>query len=225
MLYQFGVPLACGGLVLYDCRTQVSIASPQVRAGVSKKKRHCVYSAVMVVGSTGLVRSGATEYSRGVFAWRSGKRRRKGIAISNRHCVCSWRRRQVGWLIRLLHASVNRVTAGESWRKQKKETLCLQCRNGGGEYRARKERSDGILARCFAWRSGKRRRKGVAISNRHCVCSWRRRQVGWLIRLLHDSVNRVTAGESRRRQKKRHCVYSAVMVVGSTGLEPVTPCL
>ena len=140
---QIGVPLACGGLVLYDCYTQVSIATPQVRAGVSKKKRHCVYSAVMVVGSTGLVRSGATEYSRGVFAWRSGKRRRKGIAISNRHCVCSWRRRQVGWLIRLLHASVNRVTAGESWRKQ----------------------------------------------------------------------------------KKRHCVYSAVMVVGSTGLEPVTPCL
>ena len=66
LLYQFGVPLACGGLVLYDCCTQVSIASPQVRAGVSKKKRHCVYSAVMMVGSTGLVRSGATEYSRGV---------------------------------------------------------------------------------------------------------------------------------------------------------------
>ena len=37
-------------------------------------------------------------------------------------------------------------------------------------------------------------------------------------RLLHDSVNRVTAGESWRKQKKRHCVYSAVMVVGSTGL-------
>ena len=53
-----------------------------------------------LVGSTGLVRSGATEQ-------------------------------------RLLHDSVNRVTAGESWRKQKKETLCLQCRNGGGEYRAR----------------------------------------------------------------------------------------
>ncbi|HIW56260.1 MAG TPA: hypothetical protein H9686_04655, partial [Firmicutes bacterium] len=66
LLYQFGVPLACGGLVLYDCCTQESIASPRVRAGVSKKKRHCVYSAVMVVGSTGLVRSGATEYSRGV---------------------------------------------------------------------------------------------------------------------------------------------------------------
>ena len=38
LLYQFGVPLACGGLVLYDCYTQVSIASPRVRAGVSKKR-------------------------------------------------------------------------------------------------------------------------------------------------------------------------------------------
>ena len=38
LLYQFGVPLACGGLVLYDCYTQVSIASPYVRAGVSKKR-------------------------------------------------------------------------------------------------------------------------------------------------------------------------------------------
>ena len=137
MLYQFGVPLACGGLVLYDCCTQVSIASPRVRAGVSKKKETLCLQC----------RNGGGEYrarkerSDGIlarcFAWRSGKRRRKGIAISNRHCVCSWRRRQVGWLIRLLHASVNRVTAGESRRRQKKETLCLQCRNDGGEYRAR----------------------------------------------------------------------------------------
>ena len=128
----------------------------------------------------------------------SDKRRRKSIVVSIRGSARLWR----AGFIRLLNASVNRVTAGESWRKQKKETLCLQCRNGGGEYRARKERSDGILARCFAWRSGKRRRKGIAISNRHCVCSWRRRQVGWLIRLLHASVNRVTAGESWRKQKK-----------------------
>ena len=151
----------------------------------------------------------------------SDKRRRKSIVVSIRGSARLWR----AGFIRLLHASVNRVTAGESRRRQKKRHCVYSAvmvvgstglvRSGATEY------SCGVL-------------RGVQANGGERVLLY---QIGIAFARggadksagLYDCYTQVSIASPRVRagvsKKKRHCVYSAVMVVGSTGLEPVTPCL